>query len=52
MLDLIKKKQEVKTSKILEDICEVIQYAFNNKQQNEKWFLDFLDELNKWSVIY
>lgn len=52
MLDLIEKKRKAETSKILEDVYEVIQYAFNNKQQNEKWFLDFLDELNKWSVIY
>jgi hypothetical protein len=43
-------KEEAK--KTLNDINKIINDAILYKQINEQWFLDFLDNLNKYSVMF
>lgn len=43
-------KEEAK--KTLNDIGKIINDAIIYKQTNEQWFLDFLDNLNKYSVMF
>lgn len=41
-----------RAEKTLEDILIIVREAVEKKQENEQWFLDYLDELNKLSIIY
>lgn len=41
-----------KNKKILMEINQLIADAITYKQTNEQWFLDFLDNLNKYSVMF
>ena len=43
-------KEEAK--KTLNDINKIINDAILYKQINEQWFLDFLDNLNKYSIMF
>lgn len=43
---------EEEAKKILNDISKIINDAILYKQINEQWFLDFLDNLNKYSVMF
>ena len=43
-------KEEAK--KALNDINKIINDAILYKQINEQWFLDFLDNLNKYSIMF
>ena len=40
------------SNKILNDINTIINQAIVEKQTNEQWFIDFLDELNKYSISF
>ena len=40
------------SNKILNDINNIINNTIIEKQTNEQWFLDFLDELNKYSITF
>lgn len=39
-------------TKIINDITDLINLAIARKQTNEQWFLDFLDNLNNYSVMF
>ena len=43
---------EEKSEKILKEINQLISDAITYKQTNEQWFLNFLDNLNKYSVSF
>lgn len=59
MLNLIEKYNELTKSE-LEELAEItllateslIKIVAEEGKQNEQWFLDYLDELNRLSVIY
>lgn len=59
MLNLIEKYNELTKSE-LEELAEItllateslIEIVAEEGKQNEQWFLDYLDELNRLSVIY
>lgn len=60
MLDLIKKYEELtneaplidRAEQTLSDILAIVEEVFAEGQENEQWFLDYLDALNQVSVIY
>lgn len=60
MLDLIEKYKELtneaplidRAEKTLEDILIIVREAIGKDQENEQWFLDYLDALNEISIIY
>lgn len=37
---------------ILKELDNLLEDVLKNKQQNEQWFLNFLDRLNHISVMY
>ena len=41
-----------KSDTIYKDIVDIINQAIINKQTNEQWFIDWLDNLNKLSVSF
>ena len=43
---------EEEAKKILNDISKIINYAIIYKQTNEQWFLDWVDSINKYSVMF
>lgn len=43
---------EEKSQKILKEINQLIADAITYKQTNEQWFLNFLDKLNSYSVMF
>ena len=43
---------EEKSQKILKEINQLMADAITYKQTNEQWFLNFLDNLNKYSVSF
>lgn len=43
---------EEKSEKILKEINQLIADAITYEQTNEQWFLDFLDNLNKYSIMF
>ncbi len=43
---------EEKTKKVLSDVNQIILDAITYQQTNEQWFLDFLDNLNKYSIMF
>lgn len=43
---------EEKSQKILKEINQLIADAITYKQTNEQWFLDWLDQLNRASVLF
>ena len=43
---------EEKSQKILKEINQLMADAVTYKQTNEQWFLDFLDKLNSYSVMF
>jgi hypothetical protein len=43
---------EEKSQKILKEVNQLIADAITYKQTNEQWFLDFLDKLNSYSVMF
>ena len=43
---------EEEAKKTLNDISKIINDAIIYKQTNEQWFLDFLDNLNSYSVMF
>ena len=43
---------EEKTKKVLSDVNQIILDAITYQQTNEQWFLDFLDKLNKYSIMF
>ena len=43
---------EEKSEKILKEINQLIADTITYKQTNEQWFLDFLDKLNSYSVMF
>lgn len=43
---------EEKSQKILKEINQLIADAITYKQTNEQWFLDWVDSINKYSVMF
>lgn len=43
---------EENSEKILKEINQLIADAITYKQTNEQWFLDFLDNLNNYSIMF
>lgn len=43
---------EEKSQKILKEINQIIADAVTYKQTNEQWFLNWLDQLNRASVLF
>lgn len=41
-----------KLKKVLSDLNEIILEIQNNKLENEQYILDFMDEVNKISVMF
>lgn len=60
MLDLIEKYKELtneaplidRAEETLENILAIVGEAIEKNQENEQWFLDYLDALNEVSIIY
>lgn len=57
MKNLIKRYEELTDLKtyanqLLLNSQELIIEVFKQNKQNEQWFLDYLDELNKLSITY
>ena len=48
----MEKQLKEKSDKLLKDLTRIISQAIAEKQTNEQWFLDFLDELNKFSITF
>lgn len=46
------KQLKEKSDKLLKDLTRIISQVIIEKQTNEQWFLDFLDELNKQSITF
>lgn len=43
---------EEKSKKILMEINQLIADAITYKQTNEQWFISWLDQVNKYSVMF
>ena len=43
---------EEEAKKILNDISKIINDAIIYKQTNEQWFLDWVDQINRASVLF
>lgn len=43
---------ENEAKQILESLDDLLEQVIVNKQQNEQWFINFLDRLNNISVMY